>query len=277
MAVLIPLALFLVMVSLGLGLPRVEFDLLRTRPAFLLRVLVGSCLLVPLVAFVLLKLPVFAGLPADWLMAVALMALCPSAPLITFKSGRKGADAVLAAKLQFWTAAVAVVSVPALMGFFHRWSVAPAPVAAQVAQAQLIPLLLGVGLRRWTPKLADQINPLIQKLASVVMMLLLALILVAALPKVAPYVASNLLGAGLMLLLSAAALGIGLLVSGPQPVEQTTSALVVSMRNPGLALLLVQQFAPEQQELKLAVVAYVLITVLTTIPFLRWRQSLQEI
>ncbi|NDD45789.1 MAG: hypothetical protein EBZ24_10355 [Synechococcaceae bacterium WB9_4xB_025] len=55
MAVLIPLALFLVMVSLGLGLPRVEFDLLRTRPAFLLRVLVGSCVLVPLVAFVLLK------------------------------------------------------------------------------------------------------------------------------------------------------------------------------------------------------------------------------
>lgn len=74
-----------------------------------------------------------------------------------------------------------------------------------------------------------------------------------------------------------AALGIGLLVSVPQPAEQTTTALVVSMRNPGLALLLVQQFAPEQQELKLAVVAYVLITVLTTIPFLRWRQSLQQV
>lgn len=42
-------------------------------------------------------------------------------------------------------------------------------------------------------------------------------------------------------------------------VAMTTAALVCSMRNPGLAL-------------KLAIVTYLLVTLLVSIPFLRWPQ-----
>jgi membrane associated rhomboid family serine protease len=50
-------------------------------------------------------------------------------------------------------------------------------------------------------------------------------------------------------------------------------ALVTSMRNPGLALLFATTYGAGMPGLKLAVLAYLLVTVLLSIPFLRWRRA----
>jgi hypothetical protein len=49
-------------------------------------------------------------------------------------------------------------------------------------------------------------------------------------------------------------------------------ALVTSMRNPGLALLFAVTHGSGVTGLKLAIVTYLLVTILASIPFLRWAQ-----
>ncbi len=50
-------------------------------------------------------------------------------------------------------------------------------------------------------------------------------------------------------------------------------ALVISMRNPGLALVFAATYGAAVPGLKLAVLVYLLVTVLLSIPFVRWQKS----
>ena len=45
------------------------------------------------------------------------------------------------------------------------------------------------------------------------------------------------------------------------------------MRNPGLALLIVQRMAPDALDLKAAVVGYVVVPAIGSAPFMKWRQA----
>ena len=48
------------------------------------------------------------------------------------------------------------------------------------------------------------------------------------------------------------------------------------MRNPGLALLIVQRMAPNAVDLKAAVVGYVVVTAVGTAPFMKWRKVIAD-
>ena len=86
MSILISLALFFIMVSLGMNLPSLQFDLLKHRPALILRVLLATCVALPLACLLLLRTPLGQGLSPAITTAVMLMAICPSAPMIALKS-----------------------------------------------------------------------------------------------------------------------------------------------------------------------------------------------
>lgn len=79
-ALIVSVTLFTIMFALGLGLPGDGLRLIRQRWGLVLRVLVGSCLLVPLAALLLLKLPLSFALSPAARLAIGLMAVCPSAP-----------------------------------------------------------------------------------------------------------------------------------------------------------------------------------------------------
>ena len=72
-----------------------------------------------------------------------------------------------------------------------------------------------------------------------------------------------------------ASLVIGLLLAGRSPQERITTSLVTSMRNPGLALLFASLYGQDLPGVKLGILAYLLTTVILSIPFLRWRRSLR--
>ena len=278
MSLLISLALFFVMVSLGLNLPSLQFDLLKQRPALILRVLMATCVAMPLAALLLLHTPVGQSLPASITTAVMLMAICPSAPMIALKSRKLADNPELATKLQFWSACAAIISVPLWISQLPVeagemiWSVSAKDVAFQVFTVQLIPLLLGVSLRRWCADWAERWNPVIQKGASILLLVLLTLILIVALPKVTPMLMTNLRGALVMFILTLIGLGLGYLVAGDDHDERSTLPLVLSMRNPGLALLIIEGMDPKAIDLKAAVVGYVVVTAAGSSPFMKWRQ-----
>ena len=279
MSLLISLALFFIMVSLGLNLPSLQFGLLKRRPGLLIRVLLATCVGMPLAALCLLWSPLGDGLSTAIKTAVMLMAICPSAPMIALKSRKLAENPELATRLQFWSACAAIISVPLWVGQLPTeagesiWSVSNQDVAFQIFTVQLIPLLLGVSLRRWRSEWAERWNSLVQKIATVLLLVLLALILIVALPQVAPMLIGNLRGALVMLILTWIALTLGFVIAGEDTVERSTVPLVLSMRNPGLALLIIQQMAPQAIDLKAAVVGYVVITAVGSAPFMKWRKK----
>ena len=279
MSLLISLALFFIMVSLGLNLPNLEFGVLRHRPALVVRVLLATCVAMPLAALLLLRTPIGQSLPASIATAVMLMAICPSAPMIALKSRKLAQNPELATRLQFWSACAAIISVPLWVSQLPVeagetiWSVSSKDVALQVFTVQLIPLLVGVSLRRWCAEWSERWNPVIQKGVSILLLVLLALILIVALPKVTPMLIGNLRGALLMFVLTWIGIGLGYVVAGDDHDERSTLPLVLSMRNPGLALLIIQGMAPNAIDLKAAVVGYVVVTAVGTAPFMKWRQA----
>ena len=279
MSLLISLALFFIMVSLGLNLPNLEFGVLRHRPALVVRVLLATCVAMPLAALLLLRTPIGQSLPASIATAVMLMAICPSAPMIALKSRKLAQNPELATRLQFWSACAAIISVPLWVSQLPVeagetiWSVPAKDVAYQVFTVQLIPLLVGVSLRRWCTEWAERWNPVIQKGASILLLVLLALILIVALPKVTPMLMANLRGALVMFILTWIGLGLGFVVAGDDSEERSTLPLVLSMRNPGLALLIIEGMAPDAIDLKAAVVGYVVVTAIGSAPFMKWRQA----
>ena len=153
------------------------------------------------------------------------------------------------------------------------WSVASKDVAYQVFTVQLIPLLVGVSLRRWCAEWSERWNPVIQKGANILLLVLLALILIVALPTVTPMLIANLKGALLMFILAWIGIGLGYVVAGDDHDERSTLPLVLSMRNPGLALLIIQGVAPNAIDLKAAVVGYVVVTAVGSAPFMKWRKA----
>jgi len=279
MSLLISLVLFFIMVSLGLNLPSLQFGLLKRRPALLIRVLLATCVAMPLAALLLLQSPLGDGLSPAIKTAVMLMAICPSAPMITLKSRQLANNPELATRLQFWSACAAIISVPIWVGQLPTeagesiWSVSNQDVAFQIFTVQLIPLLLGVSLRRWRSEWAERWNSLVQKIATALLLALLVLILIVAIPQVAPMLIGNLRGALVMLILTWIALALGFVIAGEDTVERSTVPLVLSMRNPGLALLIIQQMAPQAIDLKAAVVGYVVITAVGSAPFMKWRKK----
>jgi predicted Na+-dependent transporter len=278
-AALVGLTLFTIMFALGVGLTGEAIVRLSRRPGLVIRVLIGSCVLVPLVALLLLKLPLSLALTQPARIGIALMAASPSAPLTVRTAGKVGGDRELAAVLQACVAVAAIVSIPLIADLYESsfgvsgWDITPRTVALQVGQTQVLPLLAGLTLRRWRPGWAERLSGPLDKLANGLLLLLIVLVLITSLPLLVSFVGANLLAVGFMAVMVAAALAIGSLTAGQEPRERITVALVTSMRNPGLALLFATTYGAGMPGLKLAVLAYLLVTVLLSIPFLRWRRA----
>jgi heme exporter protein B len=104
-------------------------------------------------------------------------------------------------------------------------------------------------------------------------MLLILVVLIKAGPILLPFLARNLAALALMVVMVVAALAIGYVLAGNDSQERTTTSLVTSMRNPGLALLLASTHGSHLSGVKIGILAYLLITGLVSIPFLRGRAN----
>jgi predicted Na+-dependent transporter len=279
-ALLVPATLFAIMFGLGLGLPEDTLELVRNRRPLLLRVLLGSCVLVPLVALLLLRLPPSELLSRPARFGIALMAVCPSAPLTLRKAGKAGGSSPLAATLQVSAALAAIVSIPLMAWLFtssyevEGWEILPRQVARQIGIAQILPLALGTLVRRRWPAWAERRTGFFDKVANLLLLILVVVVLLKTGPLLFPFMGTNLPALGFMAVMVIASMTIGFLLAGSDSEEQTTAALVTSMRNPGLALLFAGIYGPNVEGLRIAILAYLLVTLVVHLPFLRWRQQL---
>ncbi|MFZ0407891.1 MAG: bile acid:sodium symporter [Cyanobium sp.] len=268
----IGVTVFTTMLALGLGLEPEGLRQWCSRPALPLRVLLGSCVLVPLLGLLLLQSPWSWTLAQPERTAIALMVLCPSAPLALRRARAAGGDHQLAALLQVGAALLAIITVP-LLGLLFRWSFGvdgweaqPIDVALQVGQIQVLPLLLGLLLRRRRPRLADRLQTPLERLANGLLILLVLIVILQVGPLLWAYLPGNLPALFAMALLAVGSLWIGRALGGGRSGHGLTTALVTAMRNPGLALLFASRYGQALPGLSLAILLYVLVTLVVSLP-----------
>lgn len=275
---LIAATLFTAMLALGLSLRLEPLVAWCRRPGLPLRVLLSSCVLVPLAGWLLLQTAWSGSLSPPIRYGIALMAICPSAPLAMRRVQKVGADHQLAALCQVAAACAAVVTVPVLELLFRSWFgvegwiARPDDIAVQVGRVQVLPLLIGLSLRHWRPGIADRLQRPLDGLASGLLVVMLAVLLIKVSPLLLDFLAANGPGLLAIALMATLAIGIGLVISADQPEHQTTAMLVTALRNPGLALLLANRGGEQIPGLNLAILLYALVSFLITQPLLQ-RQS----
>ena len=192
------------------------------------------------------------------------------------KAKEHGGNWNLAALIQVLAAITAIVSIPLLADLYSSsfgvqdWDIKPQQIAKQIISVQLLPLGLAILVRRWRPDLASRFEGPIEKLAGLLLMLLIVVVLIKTFPLLAGYVPANgpALLAMALVVLGSLVLGYGL--GGPGRSHRVTGSLLTSMRNPGLALLFSSLYVQTPEPVKVGIICYLLINMLLSIPFLRW-------
>jgi predicted Na+-dependent transporter len=243
MQLLLPAAVFVLMVSVGMSLrvPELIANWRALSWDAWLRLLLATFLVPAATALVLgrifpLNLPEVGGL--------FLVGATPGAPLLTRNLARRGFDMHLAASYQVWGALLTPIMIP-LMVFaggklYDRniW-IPPRIILWQLTEKEFLPLLVGLAIVRWAPVFSQKAQPKMNMLGNAVLTLVLAVLLWKmgpALKTVTPWV---ILATLLLLIISVASM---YLLLSTDPVRVRTLAVSNANRHVGLALLLSGRF-----------------------------------
>jgi bile acid:Na+ symporter, BASS family len=267
--------LSIMLIVLGFGLICTWGDatsLFRNR-SLLLRSLLAMNVILPL--FVSALIAIFTLRPVIEVVLLAL-AVSPVPPFLPLKQsklvghheyiyGLLGASSLL-------TIVLAPVTV-ALIGlmFSKHASISPAGIARIVALTVLVPFALGLLIHHLKPTVATRVSPIASKAGIV----LLVVALVPVLIKMWPAMIA-LIGDGTVLAIIAfivVGLAVGHWLGGPDPSTRTILALATATRHPGVALIIATANFPDEKLVAPAVLLYILISVIASIPYVMWRKG----
>ena len=270
MTVVAAATVFSVMFAIGLGIVPREFRWVLQRSGLVAKSLFSVLIAVPVVALAVarafdLSRPVEIG--------IVLMAISPGAPVALRRSIDAGGHHSFAPALQILVAVLAVVSMPLSISLLNEMyaghaTIEPGQLARQVFTAQLLPLGLGILIRYAWPAGAAWLEPRLARLATALLLLLAVLavidiwqVVVNAGPRIALAIAT----------VTALALAVGHLLGGPDPATRTAVAISSAIRNPGLALV-VATLNAAPPEVIATVLAYLIVSASTLIPYVVWRR-----
>ena len=266
--------MFAIMLSVGLAIPTERLSYLWRSPLPLLRGALSALVMVPLLA---LAVVTHVDLPIAAKIGIMAMAVSPGAPIALRRSLEAGAHDAFAPCLQIVVVSLAVLTIPASIElldvlYFGNARADPFAIARQVFVAQLLPLGIGIGLRKGWPALALRIEPGFARAANWLFALLAIVIVVS--------VWTTAIGVGLLPILCAlgltvASIGVGLLLGTPDPATRPAMAIVSAMRNPGLALLLATANQSTPGVIAM-ILAYLLCSAAVVIPYVIWRRRVSR-
>ena len=265
-------SIILIVLSLGLKATVGDATYLFRRPGLLLRSLLAMQVIMPLLAAALaaafdLKAPVKA--------ALLLLSVAPVPPVLPNKQVKAGGSKSYIYGLLVAASLLAVGLVPLmvrLLGLlFNRETyIAPATVAPIVLINILVPLAVGIVVRRLAPALAERAAPIISGLGNVLMIAAVIPVLVTAWPAIA-----SLVGDGTLLAIAAfvvSGLAVGHLLGGPEEDDRAVLALATATRHPGIAIAIAGANLAGNKLVPAAILLSLLVNALLSIPYLAWVQ-----
>jgi BASS family bile acid:Na+ symporter len=269
---LIPLALIASVAGLvfAVGLHTDDGDLLYLlrRPRQLFKAILAVIVIPPIAAGLLIS---FAPVEPIVKAAIMVMAISPVPPLVPGKGLSAGARKEYVYGLYLALALITVISVPLVLAiasavFEHHVFVPVQSLLKTVIGGVLLPLALGVLVRRAAPEFAAQSWETISRIALVLGFL--AFVPVAA--RLWPP-AMNMIGNGtlaLMAVVTVVSLAGGHLLGGPGPRDRAMLAIASSVRHPGIALAIAGASFRDPR-VPAAILLFLLVGFVVSIPYIR--------
>lgn len=267
MKYLLPTAVFLLMVSVGISLKPGE--LLRHQARLKgwpwLRLLIATFIVPPVIVLLLQR-----WLPIDFGEAVGLfmIGVVPGAPLMSRNAAKRGFDMQLAASYQVWGALLTPIMIPlvvfATAKLYERdiW-IPPGILLSQIVEKQFVPLVIGMLLMLYAAGVARKLQPAITTLGNLLLIFILAAMLWkmrATLAAITPWLA-----VAAITLAVCSMLAIPLLLRSDPEINKTL-ALCNANRHVGLALLLAGRYLRARDALP-AIACYALVAPLAMLVF----------
>jgi bile acid:Na+ symporter, BASS family len=270
MSYLLPTAIFLLMVSVGMSLKLAElvFKLRQLDWFAWLRLVLATFLLPPLLALLLANL---FRLTTGELAGIFMVGVTPGAPLLTRNLARKGFDMHLAASYQLWAAMLVPVMIPMVVAaaaklYSYTVWISPLVLLSQILTKQLLPLAVGMAIAAVAPKVGEKYQTTLNVAGNSILTILIGLMLfkmgpaLKAITPMLPIVA---------LLLAAGSMGAIWLIGLGDPVTKETFAICNANRHVGLALLLSGQYLHARRAVP-AIACYALIAPVVMFAYAWW-------
>lgn len=181
---LLPLALFIVMSSLGLALTPGDFKRVAVQPKGAVIGLFNLLLLSPLLAFLLAKL---FGLTAALAVGMVLLGASPGGTTANMMTHLARGDTALSVTMTALSSLAAVITTPLFLGLASAHFAAQdaalqldmGPIVVKILLITLVPLSIGMLVRAFAPAFALRIEPTAKKIATGFFVLVVVAVLVS--------------------------------------------------------------------------------------------------
>jgi BASS family bile acid:Na+ symporter len=265
-------SIMLTVLALGLSRDVREATYMFRNPGVLGRSLVGMDIVMPLFAVGVIAV---TSLPAPVKIALAALSVSPVPPLLPNKTTKVGGSHEFAIGLMVAASVVALVFVPlavGLMGHIHGIDahVSFFAIATLMAMTVLGPLAVGIFVHNNWPNFAERVVKPLSRIATILLVLSALPVLVKMWPQMMSLVGNGTLAAFAAFVLIG--LAVGHSIGGPNPDERTVLAVATSARHPGVAIAIAAASFPEQKLVSAAIVLYLLVSAVTSLPYLYWRK-----
>ncbi|HLN97362.1 MAG TPA: hypothetical protein VK208_02670 [Pyrinomonadaceae bacterium] len=178
---LLPIAVFLLMVSVGMSIRLTEVVVHWRRLDWVawLGLVIATFIIPPALALLLANLfHLSRGETAGLFMVGA----APGAPLLTRNLARKGFDMHMAASYQVWAALMVPVMMPILVASAAKlygrdiW-IPPAVLLKQIALKQFLPLSVGMVIAWFAPRRLQRVQPVLNVLGNILFTSMIVVVL----------------------------------------------------------------------------------------------------
>lgn len=193
-AVLLPLALFVIMLGMGLGLRLADFGRLWQSPVPVVVGLVAQLVLLPLIGF---GLAVVLPLRPELAVGLMLIAACPGGPTSNVVTYLAKGNVALSITLTALSSLITIVTIPVIVNAAASYFLGAATALSlpfgttivQLAVITLIPTSLGMAFCRYAPRLAQRLEGVVKWLSLLFLGLIIVGLLVQQRENVLGYVA----------------------------------------------------------------------------------------
>jgi bile acid:Na+ symporter, BASS family len=269
----VQVSIFLTVVGFGLQATRDDLLYLVRRPGLLVRSLLAMFVVMPV--FAVLVAWAFALHHAVELALVAL-AISPVPPLLPNRELKAGGRASYGLGLMATAAVLSIGFIPLALNLLGRvldqpMALSPAAVARTATMTMLLPLGIGAVVHALAPALAQRISRPLGLVATSLLGVGALLILIGALP-----VAVALIGNGTIfaiVVFVAVGLAAGHYLGGPRDEDRIVLALSTACRHPALALAIAAAMYPDEKRVVGAIVLYLLLNAVVSIPYVSRMQG----
>jgi bile acid:Na+ symporter, BASS family len=179
----LPIALAMIMLGLGLSLKSDDFFRIFKYPKAVTVGLIGQLVILPIIALAIVKV---IPMPPAIAVGLIILALCPCGPSSNMITYLAGGDVALAVTLTVFSSMITVFTIPlfanmAVNSFLGTNAIVSLPIGATMGQIfviTVIPIALGMYVRYQFSELARRLEKVINKLA-VGFLVLIIILLVA--------------------------------------------------------------------------------------------------